>query len=181
MAETAIKNRKWEVWLPLYMRMVSHARRCEEVKRPLFPLYLFARFNAEKDDYGAILRMPGVHTILGIRRLPGKPVVMPRGKTPVTQDVTAGYYGDRMQPLAVPDIVIDELKAAAAENGGHVALEQPQPTRFEKGTPVVILDGALQGWTGLVDRDHHRRVRVLLDIVGRETPIVVPRESLARV
>ena len=155
MANAAIKKLKFELWFPTYVRVVSHARRIEQVERPLFPLYLFARFDVSKPDYGAIQRAIGVHCILGARR------------------------GKEQKPIPVPSWVITDLQAAAALNGGHIELEGPPPPRFEHGDKVRILEGPFVDWQGLVDRDHHHRVRVLLDIWGRETALVLDRESLA--
>jgi len=155
MAHTAIKKLKFEIWFPTYVRVVSHARRIEQVERPLFPLYLFARFDRDEDDYGSIQRAVGVHCILGARR------------------------GKEKKPIPVPTWVITALQEAAANNGGHVELEGPPPPRFEQGAKVRILEGPFVDWMGLVDRDHHHRVRVLLDIWGRETALVLDRESLA--
>lgn len=160
MARDAIKKLKFELWFPTYARMVSHSRRIEQVERPLFPLYIFVRFNVGSDDYGAIQRATGVFTILGSRRW-DEATQRPK------------------PPVPIRGTIVDDLRAAAEANGGNVPLECPPPARFEKDDVVQILDGSFMDWEGLVHKDHHRRVHVLLDIFGRETPIVVPRESLA--
>lgn len=134
--------------------MVSHSRRVEQVKRPLFPLYLFARFDVAKDDYGIILRTTGVHALLGKRN------------------------DEASRPLPVPDVLIEMLREAADNCGDEIELDKPMPP-FSPGTRVRIIEGHCEGLEGIVAFDHHRRVRVFLDIMGRQTPIVVPRESLA--
>lgn len=70
------------------------------------------------------------------------------------------------------------LQEEASQNEGHVELDRPL-ARFKHNDRVMIVDGPFKGWQGLVDTDHHSRVRLLLDIMGRSTPIFVARESVA--
>lgn len=162
-----------EIFYPTFKRTVMHGRRKEQVVRPLFPTYFFASF--ERDgDWGPILRCHGVFTVLGINKRPGKP-----------KDFLARpIEGERLsetKPIAVPIGVVEALRAVAMANGGHFEIEKPIPKlpRLKPGTKVRVTDGLLQGLSGLVDRDHKERVRVLLDILGGKTPIVLPRESLS--
>jgi transcriptional antiterminator RfaH len=85
------------------------------------------------------------------------------------------HFGDRIP--SVPDSVIEELK----DNFGT-----DDPLEVEDclapGTEVMIADGAFRGFQAIVLRmlPARRRVQVLLDILGRSTPVEVDRTSISR-
>ena len=76
----------------------------------------------------------------------------------------------------MPDAVIRELKECF---DAEAALEVENP--LVPGTEVLIADGAFQGFQAIVLRalPARRRVRVLLDILGRSTPVEVDRASIS--
>jgi transcriptional antiterminator RfaH len=87
----------FHVFLPVKLVECSHANRRREVTRPLFPGYLFARFDADAQQFGRINYCRGV--------------------------ASRGLMCDAMErPVAVPDVVIlgirkreDAMKARAGE------------------------------------------------------------------
>ena len=80
------------------------------------------------------------------------------------------------QPAAVADSIIDEIKGRE-DDDGFIRLGRGQ--RFSQGDPVKISDGALCNHIGLfhcvTDND---RVIILLDLLGRQTRVKVPLDSL---
>jgi len=58
----------YEWFLPLYRSKKRWSDRIKEVKSPLFPGYLFCRFN--QHDRLPILKTPGVVQIVGFNRIP---------------------------------------------------------------------------------------------------------------
>ena len=84
------------------------------------------------------------------------------------------HFGERIP--SVPDSVIDELKE-------HFDAEEPLEVedRLFPGTEVLIADGAFRGFQAIVLRmlPARRRVQVLLDILGRSTPVEVDRTSIS--
>ncbi len=62
-AESNLKKAGFEVYCPRFERWISHARRRQLVKRPLFPNYLFVRSDAGIEGMGAVKRTPGVSTL----------------------------------------------------------------------------------------------------------------------
>ncbi len=152
-----------EILLPTFKRTIAVGRRREDVIRPLFPLYLFAAFEVSEDEWRAIFRVDGVQTILPIN-----------GRASRAEKL----------PIPVPLRVIDALTAAIELGGGHVQImdkEQrrlPLP-RLTPGQKVRVIEGPFDGFEGLVDRDQKKRVQVLLDILGKKTPTMVPREALS--
>lgn len=98
--ETAARNldrQGFEAFLPLYRRQIRHARRRLEVRRPLFPGYLFVRFDP------ATCRWRSINGTVGVRYL----------------------LGDRTRPIAVPEPVIEAILARADEGGEVTMLSKP--------------------------------------------------------
>jgi transcriptional antiterminator RfaH len=81
--------------------------------------------------------------------------------------------GDRPSP--VPETVIDEIRRR--ENDSGLVL-LPPPT-MQRGEEVRIVDGALQGVTGLFEcaSDGERGI-ILLDLLGRQVRARVPLDTV---
>lgn len=84
------------------------------------------------------------------------------------------HFGHRIP--TVPDLVIEELQ-------GCFESEEPMSVQdhLSPGDEVVFADGAFAGVRTVVLRlmPARQRVQVLLDILGRPTPVEVPRSSIA--
>ena len=66
---------------------------------------------------------------------------------------------------------------ARADENGMVPLISAQ--RLIKGERIEILDGPLEGLTGLFEHTtDHERVVLLLDLLGRQTRVTVPRATV---
>jgi len=157
----AVEKLDLEVFYPTFKRTISVGRRREDVVRPLFPLYLFAAFEIQDATWRSIFRVDGVQTILPING-----------------------HASRAEklPIPVPERVVVSLKAAAILGGGHIPImedEREHLPRLNPGQRVRVIEGPFDGYEGLVDRDQKERVRVLLDIFGRETPSIVDRAALS--
>lgn len=147
-AQNNLKERGFEVYLPRYLKQRRHARRTEIVPRPLFPRYLFVRA-----DIGAGHR-PRVNTAPGVAQMVS--------------------FGER--PAVVADEIIDEIKARE-DDDGYIRLGRGQ--KFAKGEPVKISDGALSNHIGFFEcHTDNDRVIILLDLLGRQTRVKVPLDSL---
>ena len=147
-AKNNLEERGFEVYLPRYLKQLRHARRTDIVARPLFQRYLFVRADIEAGHRPRVNTAPGVAYVVS--------------------------FGDR--PTAVADTIIDEIKDREEEDG-FIRLGRGQ--RFAQGDPVKISDGALCDHIGLfhcaTDND---RVIILLDLLGRQTRVKVPLDSL---
>ena len=133
----------YEVYLPLTRRWRRHARRREAVLRPLFPRYLFVGFDV------ALVRWRSIFSTLGVSSLL--------------------CHGEL--PIKVPPLVIDQIRAAEKvgafdETDGLGKLQPGDLVRVLHG-PFAEIIGRLQS---KVSAD---RVRVLLELLGREVPTVI--------
>jgi transcriptional antiterminator RfaH len=137
----------FDIYLPRYQKRRRHARRTEIVPAPLFPRYLFVAVDMEMQ------RWRSIHSTYGITRLIRN--------------------GD--EPAAVPDSVIEALRAREGENGFIELIRR----RFETGSLVQIKEGAFASCLGLIEgmRDEDR-VTVLLDLLGRKVRVNVDELSL---
>jgi len=59
-----LRGKGYEEFLPLYRRSNRWSDRVKEIELPLFPGYVFCRFNPQ--DRLPVLTVPGVNTIVGI-------------------------------------------------------------------------------------------------------------------
>lgn len=150
-AESNLRRQGYEAWLPKLLRERRHARRIDTVKVPMFPGYLFVRFDPDVQPWRAI------NGTFGVRHL-------------ITQ-------GDRPRPIRRD--FIDRLKEAA-DGTGVVGLQDAEALRTGHRLrlltgPFVDTIGTL---VRLAERD---RVALLLDLLGREVEIVVSRRNVMAV
>ena len=65
---TQLLGQGYECFLPVYKSERRWSDRMKEIQQPLFPGYLFCRFDIH--NRGPVLMAPGVHQIVGIGRTP---------------------------------------------------------------------------------------------------------------
>jgi transcriptional antiterminator RfaH len=131
----------FEAYLPLYSKKRRHARRTDYVPAPLFPRYLFVNMDTEASRWRSIRSTYGVVHLV--------------------------CHGD--SPIALPDGVVETLKARTDEKG-FVQMDLPLP--FKPGEKVEVLDGPLKNLTGIFQSlSDDQRVIVLLEMLGR--PVTV--------
>lgn len=86
--------------------------------------------------------------------------------------------GEGGVPAAVPEHVITELRSR--ERGGYVRL--PRPRGLQKGDPVFIRRGALEGLRGLyAGQSGAQRVHVLLQLLNGQRRVVLPAADVVAI
>src|SRR5438105_14577000 len=60
----SLRGKGYEEFLPLYRRVNRWSDRIKEIELPLFPGYVFCRFNPQ--DRLPVLTIPGVNAVVGI-------------------------------------------------------------------------------------------------------------------
>ena len=147
-AEAHLKRQGFEVYSPKIKTTSRHARRIKMVVRPLFPRYLFIRFDENSTHWRPICSTVGVSYLL-----------------------TAGE-----RPLVAPAYVIDQLRMREDRNGlftnaGIKPFKKGDPIKFTSG-PLAEYSGVFE------QLNDNQRVAVLLDILGRKVKTQVPMETI---
>lgn len=144
-----LRRQGYDAYLPQYRRRLSHARRVEVVERPLFPRYLFVALDLLRARWRPILSTFGVADLV--------------------------RHGDT--PRKLPDGVVEEIRkgetARRFDAVDHLANAKP-------GAAVRILAGPFADLIGkLQQAADSERVTLLLDLLGREVRLRVPRDAVA--
>jgi transcriptional antiterminator RfaH len=148
LAAIHLKRQGFNFYLPQTLQRRSHARKVEIVRTPLFPRYIFIRFDAAAEPWRAI------NGTLGISRLIAN--------------------GDI--PLPVADSVIDGIRVREDAKG---LVETSEIESCRPGDKVRIVAGPLAGREGLFAGSSEQRVRVLLELLGREVALELNPRLLA--
>jgi len=139
----------FEVYLPRYLKLRSHARKIEKVPVPLFPRYMFVRIDI------ATQRWRSVQSTFGVSRL----VLNGSDPAPLAQQVinclreredTSGYVQLDQRPKFALGAKVRVLAGVFAENLG-------------------LFDG-------MADRD---RIAILLDLLGRKVRVSIEADLVA--
>jgi len=145
-AQTHLARQGFETYLPLYLKRRRHARRTETVAAPLYPSYLFVRFNS------SIHRWRSIHSTIGVVRL-----------------VCNGDV-----PAALDQAIIEDLKNR--ENAqGFIQLEHRPKFSLHDKVRVSdgVFADCLGLVEGVSDRD---RVVILLNMLGRKVRVLLDEE-----
>ncbi len=142
---TSLTHLGVEVFFP---RIICH-RRGKRILEPLFPTYLFCRFDINTPDWPSIRWAPGLNYFLG----------------------TEG------RPARIPDDLVDYIKQRVDNwNSRESGVKQLHP-----GDRVMITNGPFAGLEGIFERyvSSRQRCRVLLQVVGRLSPVEISEGDLA--
>ena len=145
-ARIHLSRQGFETYLPLHLKRRRHARRTEIVAAPLYPSYLFVRFNP------SIHRWRSIHSTIGVARL------VCNGDVPATLDQT----------------IIENLKSR--ENAqGFIQLERRPKFALHDKVRVCdgVFADCLGLIEGVSDRD---RVVILLNMLGRKVRVLLDEE-----
>lgn len=132
-------------------RMVDYDRRGGPATVSMFPGYLFARFDIGIDRWQCI------PSTIGVRRLfssaPERPTPVPAGL--VESLISRGRAGDGVIDTKAPAFPLE-------------------------GAAVRMVAGPFESFEGICTWSSGHRVRVLLDILGRNVPVEADRADVLR-
>jgi len=148
-AERHLRNQGFETFLPQLKKIRRHARKTDWVLVPLFPRYLFVRFDIERMRWNSIFSTLGVLDLLS------------RGK----------------KPLAVPEGIIEEIHDRQDDQGAvqmlpAVTFHKGDPIKVVSG-PFADKIGLVDSMS---DKD---RIYVLLDLLGRQNKLSLPLDTVS--
>ncbi|MFB3883672.1 MAG: transcription termination/antitermination protein NusG [Thermodesulfobacteriota bacterium] len=144
-----VEKMEVETLLPLYKSIrFLHGRMCK-VSSPLFPNYLFARLNLERDYY-KVKWTRGVNRIVGIGN----------------------------EPTPVAEVVIEMLRDRMADDDTVQLVDD-----LQEGNLIRVTSGLLKDFVGVFQKglSSDGRVRVLLNLVGRDLPVQIDRWQIQKV
>ena len=120
---------------------------------PLFPRYLFVRFHRLDDPWRRIRSLRGVEAILS--------------STPES-------------PIAVPDAAIEAIRGQCAPNGCIYPLDLATKAAapLAVGTIARLTEGPMADLTGICSWSDGKRVRLLLEIMGRAVLVTVAQSAV---
>jgi transcriptional antiterminator NusG len=167
-AATALRDAGYVAWFPQTVEETKDDRRKirRKVNRPLFPRYLFAGAAApagwlsDGDGYGDA----GNAGLRALSRLCGPAIGM--GDC----DHVSAIIGP------VPAALLADL--SSRQGDGEFVKDDGKAKQFGPGAAVRVTDGAWAAFQGIVERHAKDRIRILLDIFGRPTPVEVGIEQV---
>ena len=132
------------------------------VEKRTMPGYVLVQMDMTDDAWGLVKNTPGV----------------------------TGFVGSRNKPLPLSQSEVDNLlhtetpaQAAAAAGGGGGG-QQPKPrAQYEIGETVKVIAGPLSDFSGEIAEinDDAAKLKVLVSIFGRETPVEVGYDQVKKV
>ncbi len=149
-AEFNLARQGYEVYLPRLRKVLRHARRVENVLRPLFPRYLFVALDPLRDGWRPILSTVGVADLV--------------------------RFADA--PADVPVALIDAMRARES-SGAYVELPSAASWNVGDklrvfGGAFADMVGKFEALSG------SDRVALLLELMGREVRLILPAHSLEK-
>lgn len=147
-------DRIFEITIP--MHEVSELRAGKKVvsNKKLFPGYILVRCRLDDDSWYVIRNTPGV----------------------------TGFLGSGKKPMKLTRKEIETF--LPVDNEQVVPTATAQPVRnFEEGDLVRVRDGALADFSGHIIEinDEQEKVRVSVDIFGRETPVELDFTQIVKI
>jgi transcriptional antiterminator NusG len=126
------------------------------VNRKVFPGYILVRMDLTDDSWGAVRNTPGVTGFVGATSKP----------SPLSIDEVIKILAPATQKVAA----VGKGGAAATESGGPAV---PQVVDFEIGESVTVMDGPFATLPATINEIDplHSKLKVLVSIFGRETPV----------
>lgn len=146
-----LRRQGFDSWLPMAVRRVRRGGRwCSKIE-PLFTRYLFVNLNFGSEDVSPIRSTIGC----------------------------VGLVRSGNAPSAVPEGVVEALRAAADPETGLHQVDALQIPRFREGDPVVVLEGPFAGLGGIFQgASGEERARVLLRMLGGVASLKLSQHAL---
>ncbi len=149
----ALLKKGYQVFSPQYWK--QHKK--EKVLLPLFPRYVFVRFDAAIDTWQEIHRLRGVVRLLG-------------------------YEGRNSSLTPVDDEELRLLMAHSDPSTGIVNMEQAYPsgriTQYKAGDTVRIENGMFQGHIATYWNNTAKGAMVILSLLNRPVRVILRSEEL---
>ncbi|MDY6997631.1 MAG: transcription termination/antitermination protein NusG [Actinomycetota bacterium] len=142
----------------------------KQVNRKVLPGYILVRMELNDESWGAVRNTPGVTGFVGATSRP----------SPLTLDDVVKFL---LPPAAAkkPGKAASTAAAAAPETGG---IERPAiEVDFEVGESVTVMDGPFATLPASISEVNaeQQKLKVLVSIFGRETPVELTFNQVAKI
>ena len=126
------------------------SKKQKQIIEPLFPRYLFLNAIATTQNLAPVRSTRGVISMV--------------------------RFGTEL--AVIPDSIINAIKTRIEPNTGLIKIK---PVPIKAGDKVKIFDGPLAGINGIVtERNSENRAQILMNLMGRPTPVEVDALTLQR-
>ncbi|QYJ05864.1 transcription termination/antitermination protein NusG [Nocardioides panacisoli] len=142
------------------------------VKRTVLPGYVLVRMDLTDESWAAVRHTPSVTGFVGHSHQP--------------VPLSMGEVENMLAPTIVPSepVVVDADQGAAASSGGGQPAKKPvEVADFAVDDSVLIVDGAFATLHATITEINaeSQRVKALVEIFGRETPVELSFDQVQRV
>jgi transcriptional antiterminator NusG len=129
----------------------------QQVNRKVFPGYILVRMDLTDDSWGAVRNTPGVTGFVGATSKP----------SPLSMDEVIKILAPATHKAAAIG------KGAAGESGAGGSAAPVELVDFEVGESVTVMDGPFATLPATINEIDalHAKLKVLVSIFGRETPV----------
>ena len=138
----------------------------KQVQRKVLPGYILVRMELNDASWSAVRNTPGVTGFVGATSRP----------SPLTLDEVLKFLAPR---VAQPKVPVGAGKHAAGLGGGKPVIE----VDFEVGESVTVMDGPFATLPATINEVNvdAQKLKVLVSIFGRETPVELSFSQVAKI
>jgi len=138
----------------------------KQVQRKVLPGYILVRMELNDASWSAVRNTPGVTGFVGATSRP----------SPLTLDEVLKFLAPR---VAQPKVPVGAGKHAAGLGGGKPLIE----VDFEVGESVTVMDGPFATLPATINEVNvdAQKLKVLVSIFGRETPVELSFSQVAKI
>ena len=135
------------------------------VRRVRVPGYVLVRMDLTTDSWRVVRDTPGVTGFVGDATNP-TPLVF-----------------DEIYSLLAPSVGLPEKKRSSGSSGGSAKAAAKAIPAFEVGESVTVMDGPFETMPATISEIHQeaQKLQVLVSIFGRETPVELAFDQVAKI
>jgi len=139
----------------------------QQVNRKVFPGYILVRMELTDDSWGAVRNTPGVTGFVGATSKP----------SPLSMDEVIKILAPTVQKPGTPG------KAGAATGADTAGATPTEVVDFEIGESVTVMDGPFATLPATISEIDalHAKLKVLVSIFGRETPVELSFSQVSKI
>src|SRR4029453_5141047 len=146
------------------------------VEKRTMPGYVLVNMDLNEDSWQVVKGTPGVTGFFGASNKP-IPLTQPRANPPLHREGAGGLGGVSNEPIPLTQAEVDRLLHR------EVAVRAPSRAQFAIGESVKVISGPLSDFSGEISEinEDAGKLKVLVSIFGRETPVEVGYDQVKKI